>query len=90
MRYHGFAGFRELSFVLFTLSFAMLSSDGAIGVAQTDPLATLQTAQQAEPPNPAQEHRPPPKPKSMLIAKGEIKLDVVVNDSEFTRRAIRR
>src|SRR5579863_9890185 len=49
-------------------------------VAQTSPATGAQPGRQQESDDPVLTHRPPPKPKSLLIPEGKIKLDVMVDD----------
>jgi len=60
--------------------FAIVPGFSAESIAQTSPASGVQPAQQ-ESGDPTLTHRPPPKPKSLLIPEGKIKLDVMVNDS---------
>ncbi len=56
--------------------FAVVAGFGTSAIAQTSPSAVQQDSA-----DPVLTHRPPPKPKTLSIPEGKIKLDVMVDDS---------
>jgi VWFA-related protein len=72
MRAIGTAGFWR---VVFAVSFLMMQAGNAWSLGQE-----TQAPAQTTVPNPTLTVRPPPKPQSLLIPEGRIKLDVVVSD----------
>ena len=65
---------------------ALIAGFGGVMISQANPALAQTTsdtqAQQEGAGDPALAHRPPPKPQTLLIPEGKIKLDVMVADSE--------
>jgi VWFA-related protein len=61
--------------------FAVIVGFSPSAISQTSPATGVQPMQQQESGDPTLTHRPPPKPQSLLIPEGRIKLDVMVDDS---------
>jgi VWFA-related protein len=67
-------GWRAALIVMIAIAYALASAQNAAP-------ASPQSEQRTEPPNPALEHRPLPKPQSLMIPEGKIRLDVVADDA---------
>lgn len=76
----GFGWFRRSS-IRFAVLVAVIAILAAFVNAQDTAPAPSQAGQRSGPADPTLEHRPPPKPQSMSIPEGKIRLDVVANDA---------